>query len=111
MSNLRTGAQFITTVMNAVKIMQYLIFTQVKFSTVIQDLKEQRKYLHKKTRSIPWCREMFLVCHWAMRELGLSATAFAKKQSLSHPAVTISVKRGEKMAKKKDLKYWKSSFL
>ena len=37
-----------------------------------------------------------------MRELGISATALARKLKLSQPAVSISVKRGEKIAGDKD---------
>jgi len=36
-----------------------------------------------------------------VRELGVSATALAKKLGLSQPAVSISVKRGKKIAKEK----------
>jgi predicted transcriptional regulator len=37
-----------------------------------------------------------------VRELGISATALARKLRLSQPAVSISVKRGEKIARDKD---------
>jgi len=36
-----------------------------------------------------------------VRELNVSATALAKKLGLSQPAVSISVKRGEKLAREK----------
>lgn len=39
-----------------------------------------------------------LFCFWAVRELGLTATQVAKKLRLSQPAVSIAVKRGEKIA-------------
>ncbi len=38
---------------------------------------------------------------WAVRELGISATALARKLQLSQPAISISVKRGEKIARDK----------
>jgi len=52
-----------------------------------------------------------LFCYWAVRELGVSATALAEKLGLSHPAVSISVKRGEKVAKEKGYELLESSFL
>jgi len=40
-----------------------------------------------------------LLFFWAVRELGLTATELAKKTGLTQPAVSISVKRGEQIAK------------
>jgi len=40
-----------------------------------------------------------LFCYWAVRELGISATALARKLQLSQPAISISVKRGERIAR------------
>jgi hypothetical protein len=40
-----------------------------------------------------------LLCYWAVRELGFSATAISKKLGVSQPSVSISVKRGERIAK------------
>jgi putative transposase len=40
-----------------------------------------------------------LMCYWAVRKLGLSATELSKKLGVSQPSVSISVKRGEKIAK------------
>jgi hypothetical protein len=42
-----------------------------------------------------------ILCYWAVRELDISATDLAKKLRLTQPAVSISVKRGEKLAKEK----------
>jgi len=39
-----------------------------------------------------------LLCYWAVRKLGFSATELSKKLGISQPAVSISVKRGEMMA-------------
>jgi hypothetical protein len=44
-------------------------------------------------------RARSLLCYWAVRELGITATALARKLKLSQPAVSISVKRGEKIAR------------
>lgn len=44
-----------------------------------------------------------LFCYWAVKELGYSATALAKRLGLSQPAVSISVKRGQIIAREKAL--------
>ncbi len=38
-------------------------------------------------------------CYWAVRKLGFSAAELSKKLGVSQPSVSISVKRGEKIAK------------
>jgi len=40
-----------------------------------------------------------LVCYWAVRKLGCSATELSKKLDVSQPSVSISIKRGERIAK------------
>jgi hypothetical protein len=45
-----------------------------------------------------------LLCYWAVRELGVSATELARKFGMTQPAVSISVKRGENLANAKALK-------
>ncbi len=40
-----------------------------------------------------------LFCYWDVRNLGFSATELSKKLGVSQPTVSISVKRGEKIAK------------
>jgi REP-associated tyrosine transposase len=40
-----------------------------------------------------------LLCFWAVREFGMSATAVAKRLKISQPAVSISVRRGEKISR------------
>jgi hypothetical protein len=40
-----------------------------------------------------------LMCYWAVRRLDFSATELSKKLGVSQPSVSISVKRGEKIAK------------
>ncbi len=39
------------------------------------------------------------MCYWAVRRLGISTTELSKKLGVSQPSVSISVKRGEKIAK------------
>jgi REP element-mobilizing transposase RayT len=40
-----------------------------------------------------------LLCYWAVRQLGFSATELSKRLGISQPSVSISVKRGETIAK------------
>ncbi len=40
-----------------------------------------------------------LLCYWAVRELGISATELARQIGISQPAISQSVKRGETIAK------------
>ncbi len=40
-----------------------------------------------------------LLCYWAIRQLGFSATELSKRLGISQPSVSISVKRGETIAK------------
>ena len=40
-----------------------------------------------------------LLCYWAVRELGMRMSELSHKLKLSQPAVSLSVKRGEKIAK------------
>jgi putative transposase len=44
-----------------------------------------------------------LLCYWAVRKLGFSATELSKKLGISQPAVSIAVKRGEKIAQTEKL--------
>jgi len=44
-----------------------------------------------------------LFCYWAVRELGISATEIARRINLTQPAVSIAVRRGERIAKEKGL--------
>ena len=39
-----------------------------------------------------------LLCYWAVRKLGISATELSKRLGISQPSVSISVKRGENIA-------------
>lgn len=38
-----------------------------------------------------------VACYWAMREIGISQSVLAKKFSISQPAISMAVKRGEKV--------------
>jgi len=45
-----------------------------------------------------------LLCYWAVGNLGFSATELSKKLGISQPSVSISVKRGDKIARSEQLK-------
>jgi putative transposase len=45
-----------------------------------------------------------LLCYWAVREVGMSATELARRFAMTQPAVSISVKRGEDLANAKGLR-------
>jgi putative transposase len=44
-----------------------------------------------------------VLSYWAVRELGETASAIAKKIGISQPAVSLSVERGERIVKKMEL--------
>jgi REP element-mobilizing transposase RayT len=45
-----------------------------------------------------------LLCYWAVRKLGFTATEVSRQLGVSQPSVSISVKRGEKIARTGKLK-------
>jgi len=55
----------------------------------------------EKSRRPPVVRARSLLCYWAAKELGISATELAKRFQQTQPAVSIAVRRGEKLAKEK----------
>jgi len=44
-----------------------------------------------------------LFCYWAVRELGATTTSIAKRLGLTQPAVSIAVRRGERLASERGL--------
>lgn len=65
------------------------------------DMKPEDIFSPGKYRKTVKTRSVF--CYWAVRELGETATAIAKKLGISQPAVSISVARGEKIVKEMGL--------
>ena len=45
-----------------------------------------------------------LLCYWAARELGISMAELSRRLKISASAVTLSVKRGEKIVQKSGYK-------
>ncbi len=54
----------------------------------------------KHARMVP-ARSVF--CYWAVRELGMRETEIARKLKITQPGVSISVRRGEQIAREKGL--------
>jgi len=52
-----------------------------------------------------------LLCYWAVRKLGFSATELSIKLGISQPSASISVKRGERIAKAEQLELVKDGML
>jgi len=44
-----------------------------------------------------------LLCYWAVRELGETTTGLARRLALTQAAVSIAVRRGERIAKERGL--------
>ncbi|MGD8389318.1 MAG: transposase [Desulfobacteraceae bacterium] len=54
-----------------------------------------------KVRKTVCARSVF--CYWAVRKLGYTATDLAQRIGLSQPAVSISVQRGEALAREREI--------
>lgn len=65
-------------------------------------IKPWQVWSYSKQRVIVKARS--LLCYWAVRKLGFSATELSKRLGVSQPSVSISVKRGEMIAKNKQLR-------
>lgn len=59
----------------------------------------EREQVWESGKHPPTVKARSLLCYWAVRKLGISATKLAKKLGISQPSVSISVKRGENIAK------------
>ena len=55
-----------------------------------------------RLRKVSASRSLF--CYWAVRELGHTATALARRLKLTQPAVSIAVRRGERIAQEQGLR-------
>ncbi|MDY7031439.1 MAG: transposase [Thermodesulfobacteriota bacterium] len=69
-------------------------------------IEPEQIYTSGKYPDVVKSRSVF--CYWAVRELGENATVLAKKLGLSQPAVSISVKRGEKIVRELKLELLES---
>ena len=62
------------------------------------------EYVWEKSRRPQVVRARDLFCFWASNELGISATDLAKKLGLTQPAVSMAIRRGEKIAREQKFK-------
>jgi len=63
------------------------------------EMEPEQVYGVGKERRLVEARSLF--CYWLVRELGVTATGVARMLGISQPSVSISVRRGEKIAKEK----------
>ncbi|MDA2919332.1 hypothetical protein MYX76_07565 [Desulfobacterota bacterium AH_259_B03_O07] len=61
-----------------------------------------RDEIYSKGRRRSQVEARSLLCYWAVRELGITATDLAKRLAMTQPAVGYAVSRGEQLAKKMD---------
>ncbi len=54
-----------------------------------------------KSPAVVAARSVF--CYWAVRELGRTTTALARELALTQPAVSVAVRRGDRIAREKGL--------
>ena len=66
---------------------------------VAQVMKIKPDLLWERSRRPQVVAARDLLCYWASNELGVSATDLAKRLNLTQPAVSIAVRRGEKIAR------------
>ena len=74
------------------------------FAKIVADLYElepSQVLSSVRYRKVVQARSLF--CYWAVRQLGVTAAALAKRSRLTQPAVSILVKRGERIAREKGL--------
>lgn len=66
---------------------------------VVMDAEEDVVFQIGRNPRLVEARSVF--CYWAVRELGSSATEISKELNLTQPAVSIAVKRGERIVKER----------
>jgi chromosomal replication initiation ATPase DnaA len=62
----------------------------------------ERDVIYSKGRRKIQVAARSLLCYWAVRELGLTATGLAKRLGMTQPAVSYAVCRGEQIAKERN---------
>ena len=64
-------------------------------------LQKEAVYGRGKNRDTVKARR--IVCFWAVHKLGMTMTAVAKKLGVSVPTVSLSVSKGERLARKEEI--------
>ena len=72
-----------------------------KIFKVCEILKLKSTELWAPGKQRRWVLARSLFCYWACRELEISMAALFRKLNISESAVSLSVKRGEKLAQEK----------
>lgn len=72
-----------------------------EYTAGLFDLKPARLLVPGRYPKVVQARSV--LCYWAVRELGMTATDLARQIGMTQPAISISVKRGEKIVKKNGL--------
>jgi REP-associated tyrosine transposase len=77
------------------KVEGYDFDTVVDRVSELMDLKRDEVLSPGKYKKVVEARS--IACYWAMREIGISQGVLAQKFSISQPAISMAVKRGEKL--------------
>jgi chromosomal replication initiation ATPase DnaA len=65
-------------------------------------LKQGGLYARGRQKTLVEARSLF--CFWAVRELGVPQKALAERFSLTEPAISYAVRRGERIARERGYK-------
>jgi hypothetical protein len=68
-----------------------------------QEVDEVLAWFARKKEAARNARARDILCYWAVRELGMTATEVARNLTLKQPAVSTAVRRGEKMVESENL--------
>ena len=71
---------------------------------VVQLLDMQTKDVLASGKHPATVKARSLLCYWATRELGITTIELSQKLRLSQPAISVSAKRGEKIAAENEFK-------
>jgi len=71
---------------------------------VAQLLDMQTKDVLASGKHPPTVKARSLLCYWATRELGITTIELSQKLRLSQPTISVSAKRGEKIAAENEFK-------
>ncbi len=61
----------------------------------------EKEVIYSKGRRKIQVAARSLLCYWAVRELGFTATELAKRLGVTPPAVSYAVSRGEQITKER----------
>jgi len=81
---------------------RYVISYEKVEKRVMEIFGVERDVIYSKGRRRIQVAARSLLCYWALRELGLTATELAKRLGMTQPAVSYAVIREEQMVKEKN---------